>query len=252
MYIYRMQHIFRRIYFSRSPLVSSSTVTVRPEKPIIKPQPIATAKLPHKDNDTYAQSYSKSKRLVYIMNHFRYNKDYQKTREGSWEDVKSLIKTFSKFNVTVKERHDQTKAEILDMARKQALKNYKGFDFIIYIIMTHGGTEKNLASRDHMYNLESDFIREMQTNRTWLGVPKVFIIQACRGDLETDAVPSFKSLPFAPNDTLKLFATYEGYVSYRTSAGTYFIQDLCSKINEFGATDELMTIMRRVTQDVSK
>lgn len=185
------------------------------------------------------------------MNHYQYNKNYQIKREGSLEDVKSLTKTLTKFNCTIKERHDQTKAEILDMARKQATKNYKGFDFIIYIIMTHGGTDKHLAARDQMYNLEREFIQEMQTNRTWAGVPKVFIIQACRGDLETDATPA-RSPPFAPNDTLKMFATYEGYVSYRTSQGTFFIQDLCNKINEFGNSDELMSIMRRVTLEISK
>lgn len=187
------------------------------------------------------------------MNHFRFNKDYQRTRDGSWEDVKSLNKALGKFNVTIKERHDQTKAELCEMARKQSVKkNYKGFDFVIYIIMTHGSSDKHLAAKDAMYNLERDFIQVVQSNRTWTGVPKVFIIQACRGDLETDATAVSRVPPFAPNDTLKLFATYEGYVSYRTTAGTFFIQDLCKKITEFGHQEEIMTIMRRVTQEVSK
>lgn len=188
---------------------------------------------------------------MYILNHFKYDKEYQKQRDGSLEDVKQLTKTLSSFNVTIKERHDQKKADIIKMAKTQSEKNYKNFDFVAYIIMTHGGVEKTLAARDAMYNLERDFINVIQTNKTLVGVPKVFIIQACRGDLETDATP-FRSPATAPNDTLKLFATYEGYVSYRTTAGTYFIQELCSKLAQHGESEELMTIMRRVTLEVSK
>lgn len=233
----------------RPPTITTSYPT-RVATPF-KPTPVTNVKPSPKD-DVYSQSFAKSKRLVYILNHNTYVRDYQNERKGSLEDVKTIKQTFSKFNVTIKERHDQTKAQIIEMAKKQATKNYRGFDFIIFIIMTHGGTEKNLAARDAMYNLERDFVQEMQSNPTWVGVPKVYIIQACRGDLETDAVPFKRVPPFAPNDTLKLFATYEGYVSYRTSAGTYFIQELCDKLNQHGSTDELMTIMRRVTQEVSK
>lgn len=184
------------------------------------------------------------------MNHFKYDYD-EGQRDGSLEDVKNLRKTLSQFNVTIKERHDMRKEEIFSMARKQSMKNYKGFDFIIYIIMTHGSANKHLAARDGVYNLERDFIQEMQMNRTWVGVPKVFIIQACRGKLETDATP-VRVPPRSPNDILKLFSTYEGYVAYRTTAGTYFIQNLCNKLNDYGAKEELMSIMRRVTQEVSK
>lgn len=200
----------------------------------------------------YSQSYLKSRRLVYILNHISYDKKYQTTRDGSQEDVKQLKKTLGKFNVTIKERHDRKKADIVKMARDQAAKNYKGFDFIIYIIMTHGGPNKTLASRDEMYNLESEFVQEMQKNKTWLGVPKVIITQACRGGVETDAAPINFLPPTSPNDTLKLFSTYEGFVSYRTTNGTYFIQELCAKLEQYGEREELMAIMRRVTQEVSK
>lgn len=203
------------------------------------------------DSEVYQQSFAKSKRLVYIMNHFSYDRNFQTKREGSLEDVKSLYQTFNKLNVTIKERHNLTKKEILAMAQKQSVKNYKGFDFVMFIIMTHGGVDKNLAARDEMYHLEGDFINKMLVNKSWDGVPKVFIIQACRGDLETDAAP-FRSSSVNPQDVLKLFATYEGFVSYRTSKGTYFIQDLCEKLNDLGGKEDLMTIMRRVIADVSK
>lgn len=203
-------------------------------------------------DDVYLQSYLKSRRLVYILNHYSYDKKYQTTRDGSMEDVKRLKKTFDKFNVTIKERHDRKKGELMKMAKDQAAKNYKGFDFLIFIIMTHGGPNKTLAARDEMYNLEGEFIHEMQKNKSWAGVPKVFITQACRGNLQTDATTVNILPPSAPNDTLKLFSTYEGFVSYRTSNGTIFIQELCSKLEQYGETDELMTIMRRVTQEVSK
>lgn len=211
----------------------------------------------------YPQCYLKDKRLVYIMNHFEYDTHKQKINDtiseyvptkrfGSLKDVETLKTTLGKFNVTIKERPDQTKENILKMAEDEAKTDYSGFDFVMYIIMTHGSHNKILTARDAEYNLETDFINVTLKNKQLIGVPKVFIIQACRGHKETDSKP-FVPPPQGPNDILKLFSTYEGFVSIRDSYnGTVFIQELCSKLTEFGTTEDLMRIMQRVTEEVNK
>lgn len=213
-------------------------------------------------SDVYAQCYVKEKRLVYIMNHFEYEthkktingrivESIPNTRDGSLEDVATLKDTLAKFNVTIKERPNQTKEEIFKMAEEEAIADYSGFDFVMYIIMTHGGTGKVLSARDCEYNLETNFIDTILKNKKLTGVPKVFIIQACRGNMETDSHVRRKGPE--PSDILKLFSTYEGYLSLRDiHRGTLFIQRLCVRLNELGNTMDLSKIMVKVTGDVTE
>lgn len=120
------------------------------------------------------------------------------------------------------------------------------------------------------------------------GKPKLFFIQACGGDEkdtgfevspdeidasfggtddQTDAIPMSSSsdslslsdevdaratLP-TPSDILVSYSTFPGYVSWRdTQAGSWYVETLDRILEENGATDDLVTMLMMVNNDVSQ
>jgi len=123
-----------------------------------------------------------------IFNHDIFDSDHYAPRKGSKMDVKNLRETFSSllFDVIV---HDNLEySEIKNTISKLAAQDHSDADCVVVIVMTHGENGL-LAPRDSSILYNVDLLWQPFTADkcpTLAGKPKLFFIQACRGN-ELDA-----------------------------------------------------------------
>ncbi|CAB4060190.1 unnamed protein product [Lepeophtheirus salmonis] len=166
-------------------------------------------------------------------------------RNGSKNDVKSIEETFSRFGCKVTVKSDLDINGLYEVVSKYSKKtNYESYDYFILFILAHGTCIQGAV--DVIYGVDGkplnlNFIRDsfIKGNNcgSLVGKPKIFFIQACRGN------ESMRSLPVISPDSkvlghvaeiegcLVFKSTWEGYVSYRHDLyGTFFVQYLCKRL----------------------
>lgn len=142
--------------------------------------------------------------------------------------------------------------------------------------MTHGGSDGKIHAADGdllVQELWEPFIGN--SCQSLIGKPKLFFIQACRGNLTDGGVifkPKVKTISHRLRDEdatdaeafedkryviptladlLVMLSTAEGFYSFRNPAeGSWFIQALCKELTENGH-EELMTILTGVNRNVA-
>ena len=108
---------------------------------------------------------------------------------------------------------------------------------IFVAISSHGGEDGIINGTSGTINLGKIFAYFYQ-HKPLLSIPKVFLIQACRGSetqrkQEQDGLPSSPDSRVSSNyatstsDTLIVYATGDGYTAWRdTENGSWFVKDL--------------------------
>lgn len=162
--------------------------------------------------------------------------------------------------------------------------NHSKNDCIVVIILTHGNNE-GLYARDELYNINQ--VTSMFTDAacpSLKGKPKLFLIQACRGEkrdyghkvnpnqyqnlrgnLESaDTTPlgkmSFELMPKdmihnPPNhpDFLIVRSTVPEFVSFRNlENGSWFVQHLCDELDNYGNMVDILTILTITNEKISR
>ncbi|XP_040581701.1 caspase-8 [Lepeophtheirus salmonis] len=192
--------------------------------------------------------------FVLVINNENYRTSEFSVRNGSKNDVKSIEETFSRFGCKVTVKSDLDINGLYEVVSKYSKKtNYESYDYFILFILAHGTCIQGAV--DVIYGVDGkplnlNFIRDsfIKVNNcgSLVGKPKIFFIQACRGN------ESMRSLPVISPDSkvlghvaeiegcLVFKSTWEGYVSYRHDLyGTFFVQYLCKEIKEFGGKKTL-------------
>lgn len=197
-----------------------------------------------------------------IFNHDVFETKHYAPREGSKIDVNNLCEKLCslQFDVTV---HDNLEySEIRDTISKLAAADHSDADCVAVIVMTHGENGL-LAPRDSSILYKVDLLWQPFTADkcpTLAGKPKLFFIQACRGNeldagvkvrdrrTEHDSSSSFKIPTHA--DFLIAYSSVQGFYSFRNKdTGSWFIQSLCEELN---ASDNLLQILTRTTRRVTQ
>lgn len=161
----------------------------------IEAQPITEHRqATHKGNTT---SSAKHNMPTYNMNHSKrgmaiiLNQEYFKNgqrRKGTNVDSENLKCVLEKFYFEVSVFNDLCAWEILAEMKKIASIDHSDSDCILIAILTHGDANE-IGAYDKNYKLNSIFdCFAADRCPTLMGKPKIFIVQACRGDKHHEGV----------------------------------------------------------------
>lgn len=197
------------------------------------------------------------------------NKNFDKAtgmdvRNGTDKDAKALFKCFCSLGFEVSVYNDCSCAKMQDLLKQASEEDHSNAACFACILLSHG--EENLIYGKDGVTPIKDLTAHFRGDRckTLLEKPKLFFIQACRGTElddgiqadsgpinDTDANPRYK-IPVEA-DFLFAYSTVPGYYSWRSPGkGSWFVQALCSILNEHGKDLEIMQILTRVNYRVAR
>ncbi|XP_014262320.1 caspase-1-like isoform X2 [Cimex lectularius] len=201
-----------------------------------------------------------------IFNNENFKNSTMQPRKGSDIDVSKLNEMLNILGFQVTIHDDLGYNEIQSEIDKLVEQDFSQCDCLLVAVLTHGRINNYLHSKDHLYPVDMIWKPFSSDNcPTLAGKPKIFLIQACKGDqtdpgtqlisynsTETDSSDSYTIPTMA--DFLIAYSTVEGYFSWRNPEnGTWFIRSLCDVfIKNFETMDllKMLTIVgRRVAID---
>ncbi|KAG6937435.1 caspase 7, partial [Chelydra serpentina] len=214
----------------------------------------------------YNMNYKKVGKCIIINNKNFEDQTEVGTRSGTEQDAGALQKCFRNLGFEVVVYNDQCCDDMIKLLQQAAEENHSEAACFACIFLSHGkegyiyGTDGFLEIKDLTTFFRGDKCK------TLIGKPKLFFIQACRGstfdngiqtdsgladDTEvTDANPKYK-IPVEA-DFLLAYSTVSGYYSWRNPGrGSWFVQSLCSILNDHGKQLEIMQILTRVNYMVA-
>ncbi|XP_073489358.1 caspase-8-like [Aquarana catesbeiana] len=193
------------------------------------------------------------------------NKDFEngEKRIGTDEDAGAIRRVFKNRGYTVEEHKNLTAEKMLDIMKEYQKKDHAKKDSFICFILSHGGLGTVLGVDGEKVRIK-DLTRCFNGRHceSLIGKPKVFFIQACRGD-ELDGGVSYEgdgststyecdrgSLPIAA-DFLTAYASTEDYKSLRGPKGSIYIQKLCKILEDpHHIQEDLKNILTILQEDI--
>ncbi|EMP40795.1 Caspase-6, partial [Chelonia mydas] len=194
-------------------------------------------------------------------------------RRGTLADRDNLKRSLTELGFEVRCFDDLKAEEVMRNIYEVSMDNHSDADCFVCVFLSHG--EDN-----HVYAYDAKIKVQTVTNMfrgdncpSLVGKPKIFIIQACRGDKHDDPVivpdavdsivdqskvnetevdaAAIYTLP-AGADFLMCYSVAEGYYSHReTLNGTWYIQDFCEMIRKYGSSLEFTELLTLVNRKVS-
>uniref|UniRef100_L7M0M7 Putative caspase apoptotic cysteine protease n=1 Tax=Rhipicephalus pulchellus TaxID=72859 RepID=L7M0M7_RHIPC len=209
----------------------------------------------------YKMSYPKHGKCV-IFNYEHFDNRLKLTeRTGTTVDAESLKECFSSLGFETDVHKDLTVKET-----KKTLQGLgKGIDkndyCFVCCILTHG-IRDILYGKDGKFSVQDvikPFLGDACPNLC--GKPKLFFIQACRGDRRDPGAPAAgldradsTQTYMIPNhaDILVAYSTVPGFLSWRnTVQGSWFIQALCPVLQEQADSMDLLSMLTVVNCHVA-
>ncbi|KAM4707434.1 caspase-6 [Discoglossus pictus] len=246
-------------------------------------QPVSKKKAPENitETDAYpsrldpAEKYkmnNKRRGLALIFNHeWFFWKLTLSERRGTNADRDNLKRRLTDLGFEV-ESYDNLKTdEVQEKIRQASERDHSDADCFLCVFLSHG-EDKHIYTYDAKIEIqELTHLFKGDQCPSLVGKPKIFIIQACRGDkhdepvLARDAIDSAVDTPDTNQvevdaasvytlpsgaDFIMCYSVAEGYYSHReTMFGSWYIQDLCDTIKTYGNTlefTELLTLVNRM------
>lgn len=196
-------------------------------------------------------------------------------RVGSKQDVRQLEDLFKALGFDVRKEEDLTKKDLLSKLASVANEDHSSCDCFVLWLMSHGRSGEVYCSDGETLPIKTaqDMFSKCKTLQE---KPKLFFIQACRGEKEDEGVtqdraaatpiPSLPQCPTLPSDNEKppaskmpthadflySYATVDEHVSYRhQKLGSYYVQGLVEAFRERAVNEHLLDILTNVNQRVS-
>ncbi|XP_059485223.1 caspase-1-like isoform X2 [Neocloeon triangulifer] len=230
-------------------------------------EPSWTVDAPSPVADIYAEEYNMNhprRGVALILNHEHF--EYEDVREGSDKDCAKLHRVYQRLGFDVRIHNDLNFNEVMTTLRKLSQEDHSMNDCLLVTVLTHGA-KGELYARDHTYDADKLWLNFTADRcRSLAGKPKIFIIQACRGqNLDSGTLMAIRktsastapgadavdasggSVRYAiPNnaDIIIANATIEGYFAWRNpTLGSWFIQVLCDQLELHHDRRDLQTIL---------
>lgn len=191
-------------------------------------------------------------------------------RNGTNADRLNLEHRFKDLGFEVRAYDNLKLEEVLNKINEAADDDHVDADCFVCCFLSHG-------ENDHVYAYDGKiFIKDMTALfkgdkcKSLVGKPKIFILQACRGDKHDEPVTPMDmvdsvqttnvvvtdagvihTLP-AGADFIMCYSVAEGYYSHReTVNGSWYIQDLCEILKILGESREFTELLTLVNRKVS-
>lgn len=236
----------------------------------------AAAANPYKTSDLPCYPMTSDPRgLVLIIDNENFDNEVLPTRTGSLVDANNLDILFEQLGFKVTLRRNLAYYDMMSEVQKFAAREeHKTGDMTVVVLLSHG--RHGLIAAADGRELETEWVMRQFNNEgcpALRGKPKLFLLQACRGDeadygvLPSINFPEGKTVtdarrlePQAPEvegetrevtweDILVAYATLPGYVANRDRyRGTWFIESLCSVFMEMAAERDLRDMLDIVGQ----
>lgn len=213
---------------------------------------------PRSDAFQYNMHYGSLGQCVIINNKNFHRNTGMGVRNGTDEDAKNVIASFSKLGFKVNTRNDQTVSEMMALLTKVSREDHSKSAMFVCVLLSHGD-DGMIYGTDSAIPLKALFELFRGDRCTSLvGKPKLFFIQACRGSsldpgIETDGESDMQTnrIPVEA-DFLYAYSTAPGYYAWRNVAqGSWFISALCEMLSKYAKQLEIMQIMTRVNHKVA-
>ena len=185
-------------------------------------------------------------------------------RGGAKVDQQNLITTFEYLRYHVRAYENLTSSQMFDKMKEISNMDHSQYDSFVCCILTHGEEGRVFGADGQPVDLR-DFTGMMKGNfcRALINKPKVFFIQACRGEDEDKGIyiPPERDLqrdgnnPSLPVEADFMFgyATPPGNAAYRSRRhGSWFISELCRVFTQCSQTLGLGPMMKKVNSRVSE
>ncbi|RZF45855.1 hypothetical protein LSTR_LSTR010811 [Laodelphax striatellus] len=230
-------------------------------EPSVEVKPTTATMAAEKCARVYNMSHNKRGRAL-IFNHEEFRD--MPPRDGSGIDVKRLESAFTSLDFQVDVYQDLPVEKLKEVINEVSLGDHKDEDCLVVIVLTHGLGNGLLFAKDYAYPVEhlwAPFAGDKCL--TLAGKPKLFFIQACRGEKLDGGLTLVKNCTQTDNnlsnykipsmaDFLLAFSTFEGHYSWRNpEKGTWFIQSLCEVLEEEGTKSSLQDILLEVSRRVA-
>uniref|UniRef100_A0A1B6HU18 Caspase family p20 domain-containing protein n=1 Tax=Homalodisca liturata TaxID=320908 RepID=A0A1B6HU18_9HEMI len=229
--------------------------------------PLVYPKAPMPVEEKHSMEYNTSHPKIghaVILNHEEFAIENTPTRHGSKLDANRLGKTLASLGFSVDIHHDLDSEKIRSKIKDLAELNHSDCDCVLVAVLSHGMGTSYILARDYPYPVDmlwSPFTPDRCP--TLAGKPKIFLIQACRGDkldggvqlvrrsqVDSDSGQTYKIPAMA--DFLIAYSTAEGFYSWRNpQKGTWFIQSLCDVLEQEANSHDLYTLLLMVAQKVA-
>ena len=192
-----------------------------------------------------------------IFSHRHFDSKTLNERRGTELDANALMRAFTHLGFEVIIYNDSTASEIGALLEAISKEDHSDSDCFACCIMTHGD-EENLWAKDDKYPVEFPLnFFEADNCPTLDGKPKLFFIQACRGDklgpgiiLKVGQDETYSATHYtipAWADFLISYSTDPGYCSWRnTQDGSWFMQSLAQMIVEYASFTPFLSVITKV------
>ena len=188
-------------------------------------------------------------------------------RGGACIDQVNLSQTFKYLQYLVVNKDNLTAQEMQDTMFEYAQKDHTRFDSFVCCILTHG--EANVVHGADSQGVDlQQFAATVRLCPSLREKPKMFFVQACRGEMESmgldiekdsggtpserDICPTITATIPQDTDFFFGFATPTGNAAYRSKRhGSWYISQLCKVLVSSAYRENLSGMMKKVNFELS-
>ena len=238
------------------------------EKPIQHPAPEPIQQAPKRVKTPFDDVYpmnASTNGFCLIFNIENYLEQYSEysDRFGSEEDTSRLEKLFKRLNYHVITKKNLKAREILKKVNDMAFDtDHSKMDCFVCCILAHGESGGRLFSTDGTAFTLSQITSNLTANicKSLSGKPKIFIIQACRGE-EVQTARNYCADAGCPGgvtipdqaDFFIGYATVAGFKAHRhRTEGSVYIQTLCGLMEEHAEKVDIQRLFIKLHALISR
>lgn len=220
-------------------------------------------------SDRYKMDYARRGKAV-VINNKNFTAELEKkgygVRTGTDIDATKICSRLKMLGFEVERYHDASARQMRKVFQDAAMEDHTDADCFVGVILSHGETDV-VYGTDGPVELQDIFQHFKGHNcKTLVGKPKIFFIQACRGNQldagaalnVTDARSGYEvddgDEIRIPNeaDFLISYSTVPGYYSWRNSLnGSWYAQVLVDVLDQYGTQMDLQKMLTQVNKLVA-